>query len=96
MARLPRAQDLWDDESWDALSTRPSSSPATAGALTVLPIALLMGVPMHGCSPASWPTAASLAEEAEAVSAGDGQPSWRPTARWCSPPGEAQEAEPLS
>jgi ATP/maltotriose-dependent transcriptional regulator MalT len=60
------AVDLWDDESWELLSTRHVQLARDAGALSVLPIALIsrMGVQLWTGELAA---AASLNHEVEAV-----------------------------
>jgi DNA-binding CsgD family transcriptional regulator/tetratricopeptide (TPR) repeat protein len=60
------ARDIWDDESWYVLSTRLIEHARQAGALTVLPAALLMGVPVRLLA-GELAMATALAEEAEAV-----------------------------
>jgi AAA ATPase domain len=61
------ARDVWDDESWYTLSARLIEHARQVGALTMLPAALLTGLPIRllAGEPAM---AASLAEEAEAGS----------------------------
>jgi DNA-binding CsgD family transcriptional regulator len=61
------ARDVWDDESWYALSARLIEQARQAGALTMLPAALLTGLPIRLLA-GEQAMAASLAEEAEAVS----------------------------
>jgi DNA-binding CsgD family transcriptional regulator len=58
--------DVWDDESWHTLSARLIEHARQAGALTVLPAALLMGMPARLLA-GELAAAVSLAEEAEAV-----------------------------
>ena len=60
------SRDIWDDESWYALSTRLIEHARQAGALTVLPAALLTGVPIRLLA-GELAMAVSLAEEAAAV-----------------------------
>ena len=60
------AGDLWDDESWYVLATRQVEFARDAGALTVLPVALNSRIYMH-LNAGELPAAASLIEEAEAV-----------------------------
>ena len=60
------SRDVWDDESWYTLSTRLIEHARQAGALTVLPAALLMGVPIRLLA-GELAMAVSMAEEAEAV-----------------------------
>jgi hypothetical protein len=60
------SRDIWDDESWYALSTRLIEHARQSGALAMLPAALLMGVPIRLLAGAL-ATAASMTEEAEAV-----------------------------
>jgi hypothetical protein len=60
------AVDLWDDEAWDVLATRHVRLARDAGALTVLPIALIsrIAVPLNAGELAA---AAALNDEAEGV-----------------------------
>jgi hypothetical protein len=60
------AVDLWDDEAWDVLATRHVRLARDAGALTVLPIALIsrIAVPLNAGELAA---AAALNDEAERV-----------------------------
>ena len=60
------SRDVWDDESWYTLSTRLIEHARQDGALTVLPAALLMGVPIRLLE-GELAMAVSLAEESEAV-----------------------------
>ena len=60
------SRDVWDDESWYTLSTRLIEHARQDGALTVLPAALLMGVPIRLLA-GELAMAVSLAEESEAV-----------------------------
>ncbi|MFZ0382144.1 MAG: LuxR C-terminal-related transcriptional regulator [Solirubrobacteraceae bacterium] len=65
------AQDLWDDESWEALCTQHVRLARQTGALTGLPIALRSRIFQHGL----WgevDEGAALTGEAEAVSAAIG------------------------
>jgi DNA-binding CsgD family transcriptional regulator len=61
-----RANDVWDDDSWYALSARLIEMAREAGALTVLPVALLQGM-MIQLLAGEFATAASMAQEAAAV-----------------------------
>jgi DNA-binding CsgD family transcriptional regulator len=65
------AMDLWDDESWEALSTRQVQLARDAGALAVLFIALRgrIGLHLHAGELAA---AASLVEEVQAVAEATG------------------------
>jgi DNA-binding CsgD family transcriptional regulator len=65
------AMDLWDDESWDLLSTRHVQLVRDAGALTTLPIALSTRIYIHLLAGELAP-AATLIEEAEAVTEATG------------------------
>ena len=67
------AHDMWDDESLYALSTRLMELARQTGALAVLPLALSFAVELRllAGEPA---TAASLAEQAEAVALATGSP----------------------
>ena len=60
------ATDLWDDEIWDALSARQVQLARDAGALTVLPIALVTRIALHLIAGES-AAAASLVEELAAI-----------------------------
>jgi DNA-binding CsgD family transcriptional regulator len=60
------ATDLWDDEIWDALSTRQVQLARDAGALTVLPIALATRIALHLIA-GELAAAASLVEELAAI-----------------------------
>jgi DNA-binding CsgD family transcriptional regulator len=60
------SRDVWDDESWYTLSTRLIEQARQAGALTVLPAALLMGVPARLLA-GELDMAVSMAQEAETV-----------------------------
>jgi DNA-binding CsgD family transcriptional regulator len=60
------ANDVWDDDSWHALSTRLIRLAREAGALTVLPVALLQGM-MSQLLAGDFAMAASMAQEAGAV-----------------------------
>jgi DNA-binding CsgD family transcriptional regulator len=65
------SHDVWDDESWEWLCTRHVRLARQAGALTVLPIALSARVGMHLYA-GELAEAASLVEEAEAVTEATG------------------------
>jgi DNA-binding CsgD family transcriptional regulator len=69
------AQDLWDDESWEVLSTLHARVARQAGALPVLPIVLSARVGMHLYA-GELAEAASLVEEADAITAATGR--WVP------------------
>jgi DNA-binding CsgD family transcriptional regulator len=73
------AQMLWDDESWDVLSTRWVELARDAGALGVLPIALSQRAGLHMYE-GDFAAAASLIEEAAAVAEATGS-ELRPYAR---------------
>jgi DNA-binding CsgD family transcriptional regulator len=60
------ANDVWDDDSWHALSTRLIKLAREGGALTVLPVALLQGM-MIQLLAGEFAMAASMAQEAGAV-----------------------------
>jgi DNA-binding CsgD family transcriptional regulator len=61
------AMDLWDDESWFVLSTRQIQLARSAGALTVLPLALNLRAGIHLFS-GEFAAAETLSAEAHAVS----------------------------
>ena len=86
------SRDIWDDESWYTLSTRLIEHARQAGALTMLPAALLMGLPIRLLA-GELAVAVSLAEEAEAVGRATANPVRALTGAWCSPPGAGREAE---
>jgi DNA-binding CsgD family transcriptional regulator len=65
------AMDLWDDESWDLLSTRHVQLVRDAGALTTLPIALSTRIYIHLLA-AELAPASPLIDEAEAVTEATG------------------------
>ena len=62
---------LWDDESWDRLSTRYVALARDAGALSVLPIALNQRAGLH-VSEGDFASAASLIEEAGPITEATG------------------------
>lgn len=65
------AHDLWDDESWEALSTRHLQLARDVGALGLLPIAIAQRVGMH-LHAGEFATAASLVEETAAITEATG------------------------
>ncbi len=67
----PTAVRLWDDESWDLLSTRHVELARDAGALGVLPIALNQRAGLH-LFRGEFGAAASLIEEAAAITEATG------------------------
>jgi DNA-binding CsgD family transcriptional regulator len=68
------SHDVWDDESWSALSARLIELAREAGALTVLSAALRSGVGSQLLA-GEFAVAASIAEEAEAVARATGNPA---------------------
>jgi DNA-binding CsgD family transcriptional regulator len=60
------AVDVWDDEAWDMLATRHVRLARDAGALTVLPMALISRIAVH-LNAGELAAAAALNDEAEAV-----------------------------
>jgi hypothetical protein len=60
------SRDIWDDESWYALSTRLIEHARQAGALAMLPAALLMGASIRLLA-GELAMAVAMTEEAEAV-----------------------------
>jgi tetratricopeptide (TPR) repeat protein len=78
VAPEPVAPDLWDDDTWHELATRAVRLAREAGALTVLPIALvyLAGVHVHA---GEFAAASALIEEAEVVTAATGNAPLRYT-----------------
>ena len=65
------AHDLWDDEGWEALSTRHLQLARDVGALGLLPIAIAQRVGMH-LHAGEFGTAASLVEETAAITEATG------------------------
>jgi DNA-binding CsgD family transcriptional regulator len=68
---VPAAQILWDDTSWERLSTRHVQFARDAGALSVLPMALTQRAGMH-LYEGNFAAAASLVEEAGAITEATG------------------------
>jgi DNA-binding CsgD family transcriptional regulator len=64
----PAAQVLWDDQSWDLLSTRDVQVARDAGALGVLPMALSQHAVLH-LYEGDFAATASMIEEADAITA---------------------------
>ena len=67
------ANDVWDDDSWHALSTRLTELAREAGALAVLPVALLLGMTIQLLA-GEFAMADSMALEAEAVARATSNP----------------------
>ena len=67
------SRDIWDDESWYALSTRLIEHARQVGALAMLPAALLMGAPIRLLA-GELAMAVSMTEEAEAAGAATANP----------------------
>ena len=67
----PAAQVLWDDQSWDLLSTRHVQLARDAGALGVLPIALAQRTGLH-LYQGDFAAAAALIDEATAITEATG------------------------
>jgi DNA-binding CsgD family transcriptional regulator len=67
----PAAQILWDDQSWDLLSTRHVQLARDAGALGVLPIALAQRTGLH-LYQGDFAEAAALIDEATAIAEATG------------------------
>jgi DNA-binding CsgD family transcriptional regulator len=65
------AKDLWDDEGWEALSTRQLHLARDAGALALLPIALMSQIALR-LETGGLAAAASLVEEQDAVTEATG------------------------
>jgi hypothetical protein len=86
--------DVWDDQSRDALSARLIELVRAAGALTVLPAALLSGVSIQLFA-GEFAMAASMATEAEAIAQATGNPvgSYGPVvlAAWRGQEAEARQ-----
>ena len=85
------SHDVWDDESWSALSARLIELAREAGALTVLSTALRSGVGSQLLA-GEFAVAASIAEEAEAVARATGNPA-EPYGRLILAAWRGQEAE---
>jgi len=68
------SRDIWDDESWYALSARLIDHASQAGALTMLPAALLMGAPIRLLA-GELAMAVSMTEQAEAVGRATANPA---------------------
>ncbi|MDT4935987.1 MAG: hypothetical protein QOK11_3879 [Pseudonocardiales bacterium] len=85
------AQMLWDDESWELLSTRRVELARDAGALGVLPIALSQRAGLH-LFEGDFAAAASLIDEAAAVAEATGS-ELRPYARLALTAFRGQEHE---
>ena len=85
------SRKVWDDESWYTLSARLIEHARRAGALTVLPAALLMSVPIRLLA-GELATAVSMAEEAEAVGRATANPAG-PYARMVLTAWRGREAE---
>jgi DNA-binding CsgD family transcriptional regulator len=67
------AHDVWDDETWYALSSLLVARAREVGALAVLPTGLLEGLALQLFS-GEFATAAAMGEEAEAVALATGNP----------------------
>ncbi|HEY0812409.1 MAG TPA: AAA family ATPase [Pseudonocardia sp.] len=67
------SHDVWDDESWHTLAHRLVTLARDSGALTVLPVALMLGLADQLFAGAV-STAAAMAEEADAVGRATGHP----------------------
>jgi DNA-binding CsgD family transcriptional regulator/tetratricopeptide (TPR) repeat protein len=85
------SHDVWDDESWSALSARLIELAREAGALTVLSAALRSGVGSQLLA-GEFAVASSIAEEAEAVARATGNPA-EPYGRLILAAWRGQEAE---
>jgi DNA-binding CsgD family transcriptional regulator len=68
---VPAAQILWDDKSWDLLSTRHVQLARDAGALSVLPMALTQSAGMH-LFEGNFAAAATLVDEAGTITEATG------------------------
>ena len=85
------SHDVWDDESWSALSARLIELAREAGALTVLSAALRSGAGSQLLA-GEFAVAASIAEEAESVARATGNPA-EPYGRLILAAWRGQEAE---
>ena len=79
------APEVWDDESWLRLSTGLVGMAREAGALSVLPVALMSAAALRVLA-GDLSVARSMAAEAEAIARVIGKPVGR-YAPWRSPPG---------
>ena len=66
--------NVWDDESWCALSARLVEQSRQAGALRVLPVALLLALTIQLVT-GEFAVAGGMAEEAGAVAQATGNPA---------------------
>lgn len=79
VAPEPMALELWDDESWQALSTCAVRLARDAGALAVLPVALAYRACMH-VHAGEFAAATALIEEADTITSATGiAPLWYPS-----------------
>jgi DNA-binding CsgD family transcriptional regulator len=69
------SRDVWDDENWDTLSVQLTERARQAGALTVLPLALVECAAVRLLA-GERSTAARMAQEAEFVTRATGRPVW--------------------
>jgi DNA-binding CsgD family transcriptional regulator len=74
----PAAHEVWDDESWDQLTTRAVSLARDAGALTVLPTFLLYRAAVHIYA-GEFAAASVLSSEADAIVEATGNTRWQGT-----------------
>jgi DNA-binding CsgD family transcriptional regulator len=74
----PAAHEVWDDDSWEQLTTRAVTLAREAGALTVLPIFLLYRAAVH-IYEGEFAAASVLSAEAEAIVEATRNTRWRGT-----------------
>ena len=74
----PAAHEVWDDESWDQLTTRAVTLARDAGALTVLPVFLLYRAAVHIYA-GEFAAASVLNAEADAIVEATGNTRWQGT-----------------
>src|SRR5215216_2763217 len=74
----PAAHEVWDDGSWEQLTTRAVALAREAGALTVIPIFLLYRAAVHIYA-GDFAAASVLSAEADAIVEATGNTRWRGT-----------------
>jgi len=74
----PATHEVWDDASWDELTTRPVTLAREVGALTVLPILLLYRAAVHIYA-GEFGAASVLSAEADAIVEATGNTRWQGT-----------------
>ena len=79
VAPEPVAPELWDDEAWRELATRAVRLARDTGALSVLPVALVLPRRACTCYAGEFAAAAALIEEADAIARATGNAPLRYT-----------------